>query len=68
MWPQRAPTAFFENLKNAGAKTISVQIENNPAIFVVARIFGGTWRWQDCAKKNLTTEEVETASEYAREA
>ena len=58
----------FKFSKNAGAKTISVQIEDNPVIFVVARIFGGNWRWQDWAKKNLTTEELETASEYARDA
>jgi hypothetical protein len=54
--------------KNPGAKTISVQIEDNPMIFVVARIFGGNWRWQEWAKKNLTNEELETASDYAREA
>ena len=58
----------FKISKNAGAKTISVQIEDTTVVFAVARIFGGTWRWQDWAKKNLTTEELETASEYARDA
>ena len=53
--------------KNPGARTVHVCIGLSTETICVLRIFGTSLRWQPWATKNLTTDEMTTSEEYARD-